>query len=56
MKPDEQQLNKKASMKKNFNVLNQMELNNDINLIRSESGIFRDTSNEYHRTGVGILP
>ena len=43
-------------MKKNLNVFNQIELNNDINLVNSESGIFRDTSNEYHRSGANATP
>ena len=36
-------------MKKNHNIFNQIELNNDISIVRNQSGILRDTSNDYNR-------
>ena len=36
-------------MKKNHSIFNQIELNNDISLVRDQSGILRDTSNDYNR-------
>ena len=47
-KSDEQQMLKKASMKKNLSVFNQLD-QNGVSFIRNSSGILRDTSNDYNR-------
>ena len=47
-KTDEKEMAKRAQMKKNMNLLHQLD-NSGVTVIRNSSGILRDTSNDYNK-------